>query len=89
MGKVPIIGALFTSNGFKRGQTELVIIVTPVIVSPTTRARAQTPVDGFVPPTDAERILQNRFQGDRRKTNRVKSQSGERRLYGPSGFVFE
>lgn len=89
VGKLPVIGALFSSNGFKRGQTELVIIVTPVIVNPTTRAKAKTPVDGFVPPTDAERILQNRFQGDTRKTNRVKSQSGERRLYGPSGFVFE
>ena len=89
VGKLPIIGALFTSNGFKRGQTELVIIVTPVIVNPTTRAKAKTPIDGFVPPTDAERVLQNRFQGDPRKTNRVKSKTGERRLYGPSGFVFE
>lgn len=89
VGKLPVIGALFSSNGFKRGQTELVIIVTPVIVTPTTRAKAKTPIDSFVPPTDAERVLQNRFQGDPRKTNRVKSKSGERRLYGPSGFVFE
>ena len=40
IGKLPVIGALFSSNGFKRGQTELVIIVTPLIVGPTRAAAA-------------------------------------------------
>ena len=34
-GTIPVLGALFRSNNFQRGQTELVIIVTPVIVGPT------------------------------------------------------
>ena len=37
LGTLPVIGALFKSNSFQRGQTELVIIVTPVIVRPTDR----------------------------------------------------
>ena len=63
LGTVPVLGALFRSNGFKRGQTELVIIVTPVVVNPTTGRGIATPVDSYVPPNDFERILLGRFQG--------------------------
>ena len=58
IGEVPIIGALFKSNDFQRGETELVIIVTPYIVKPTSNPVAlRTPTDGFRPATDLERIL--------------------------------
>ena len=60
---MPVLGALFRSNAFQRGQTELVIIVTPIIVNPTTGKRVATPIDSFVPPNDFERILLGRFQG--------------------------
>ena len=36
---MPVLGALFRSQAFKRGQSELVIIVTPVIVNPTSGRR--------------------------------------------------
>jgi pilus assembly protein CpaC len=29
-GDIPILGTLFRSTGFKRGETELVIVVTPI-----------------------------------------------------------
>lgn len=89
IGTVPVIGALFSSNGFKRGQTELVIIVTPIIVGPTVAAKVRTPVESFAPPNDFERIILNRFQGDPRQVNRVQNRIGQRKLYGSSGFVFE
>jgi pilus assembly protein CpaC len=88
LGTVPVLGALFRSQGFKRGQTELVIIVTPVVVKPTTGRRIATPVDTFVPPNDVERILLGRFQGDPQRAVRVRN-LGSRRLVGQSGFVFE
>lgn len=89
VNNLPVIGALFRSTGFKRGQTELVIIVTPIIVTPNNAARPRTPVDGYVPPNDFERILLGRFQGESPQAAQVRNRIGQRRLYGASGFVFE
>jgi pilus assembly protein CpaC len=88
LGTVPVIGALFRSTSFRRGQTELVILVTPIIVTPTTGRRLSTPVDQYVPPNDVERILLGRFQGNAKQTQ-VQNRLGKRRLNGQSGFVFE
>jgi pilus assembly protein CpaC len=88
LGNVPVVGALFRSSGFRRGQSELVIIVTPVVVKPTTNRGVATPVDRYVPPNDFERIILGRFQGSA-KANQVKNRIGNRRLIGQSGFVFE
>jgi pilus assembly protein CpaC len=87
LGTVPVLGALFRSNGFKRGQTELVIIVTPVLVSPTSGQVLRAPTDNVVLPNDFERILLGRFQGQR--ATQVQNRIGQRRLNGASGFVFE
>jgi pilus assembly protein CpaC len=58
IGEVPVIGALFKSNDFQRGESELVIIVTPYIVQPAPNpSTLRTPVDGFRPATDLDRIL--------------------------------
>jgi pilus assembly protein CpaC len=89
LGAVPVIGALFRSTGFTRGQTELVILVTPVIVGPTNGNRLRAPTDGYVPPNDFERIVLGRFQGDPNAASRVQSRLGSRRLNGANGFVFD
>src|SRR4029077_19705513 len=48
IGEVPVIGALFKSNNFQRGESELVIIVTPYIVQPASNPSSlRTPVDAF------------------------------------------
>ncbi|HET6607549.1 MAG TPA: type II and III secretion system protein family protein [Rhodopila sp.] len=58
LGEVPVLGALFKSNDFQRGESELVIIVTPYIVKPAlTPAAFVAPTDGFKPATDLDRIL--------------------------------
>ena len=56
VGDVPILGALFRSNGFTHDQTELVIVVTPHVVT-ARRAVAALPSDRFTPPSDFERFL--------------------------------
>jgi pilus assembly protein CpaC len=89
LGSIPVIGALFRSNGFQRGQTELVIIVTPVVAKPTTPRRVVTPVDRYVPPNDFERILLGRFKSNDKALDQVQNQIRGRRLYGRSGFVFD
>ena len=61
IGEVPVIGALFKSNDFQRGESELVIIVTPYVVQPASSPTAlRTPIDGFKPATDLDRILLGR-----------------------------
>ena len=89
LGTMPVLGALFRSQAFKRGQSELVIIVTPVIVKPTTGNRIATPVDNFIPPNDFERIVLGRVQGNARVVDQVQNSLGQRRLVGSSGFVFK
>lgn len=55
LGDIPILGQLFRSNLFQHNETELVIIVTPYLVKPSS-TRLAAPTDGFILPHDAERI---------------------------------
>ncbi len=65
LGDVPILGTLFRSSAFRSDQTELVILITPFIVSPVDDgSQFATPLDGLVPATDAERILLGRLSGE-------------------------
>jgi len=56
LGDVPILGALFKSDAYQRQETELVIIVTPYLVEPTSE-KLRTPLSDRVPPTDNDRLL--------------------------------
>ena len=58
LGDVPVLGALFRSNGFRRNETELVIVITPYLVKPVNdAAEIKLPTDGYQAPTDAQRFL--------------------------------
>jgi pilus assembly protein CpaC len=54
LGDVPVLGALLRSSDFQNAQSELVIIVTPHLVQPAPAGSLATPVDNFVPPSDAD-----------------------------------
>ncbi len=49
---IPILGTLFRSRDFQNDESELVVIVTPYIVEPTSRQQLATPADGLAPATD-------------------------------------
>ena len=55
LGDIPVLGRLFASDRFRRNETELVIIVTPYLVRASSGQLA-APTDGFVPPSDGERL---------------------------------
>ncbi len=57
LGDVPILGALFRSNSFRRNETELVIVVTPYLVKPVNANQIALPTDGYKGPTDFERVV--------------------------------
>ncbi|GGZ06306.1 pilus assembly protein CpaC [Novosphingobium colocasiae] len=58
-GDVPILGSLFRSTSYRRGETELVIIVTPYLVKPVNANQIALPTDGFRAPNELQRLLGN------------------------------
>lgn len=62
LGDIPILGALFRSTEYSSGRTELLIIVRPTLVAPTTEMPA-LPTDDIVPPTPTERIFEGLLEG--------------------------
>ncbi len=63
LGDVPILGTLFRSAEFQRKQTELVIIVTPHLVTPTSSDALSLPTDRMRIPTETELFLAGRTEG--------------------------
>ena len=57
LGDLPIIGALFRSNGWRKSETELVIVITPYLVRPVAANQIALPTDGYKAPTDLSRVL--------------------------------
>lgn len=57
LGDVPILGNLFRSRGFRKGETELVIVVTPYLVNPVDAKDIKLPTDGFRSANEFEQLL--------------------------------
>lgn len=64
-GDIPVLGALFKSNGWRRNETELMIIVTPYLVKPVSDSEIKLPTDGIHSANDAERVLLGRVTSDK------------------------
>ncbi|WP_196259944.1 type II and III secretion system protein family protein [Pelagibacterium limicola] len=84
LGNIPILGALFRSRDFVHSQTELVILVTPMIVQPS-YAQPQLPTDTYVLPTEAEAI----FLGRMESLYGVGGGQGGGQFRGSVGFVLD
>lgn len=90
LADIDVIGNLFKSDRFQREESELVIIVTPYVVRPVSRAKLAAPTDGLESPHDAERLI---IGG----THRQKAAAGQPRtvtregesLIGPVGFLLD
>lgn len=70
LGNVPVLGSLFRSTSYRKGETELVIIVTPYLVKPVNTNQIALPTDGFRAASDLERVLLGKMDS---------SKSGEKR----------
>jgi pilus assembly protein CpaC len=86
LGDIPILGTLFKSDAYQRSETELVIIITPFFVEPTS-ARLRTPLTDRVPPTDADRLLLQRYN---HPTPPARITDGRQQYAGPTaGFKLD
>ena len=63
LGSIPGIGALFRSQEFRKGETELLILVTPHLVKPLLPTEIQLPTDNFVEPSDFGWYLSGKLGG--------------------------
>lgn len=84
----PVMGALFRSRDFVNNETELVIIITPYLVRPTSPENIRTPADGFRNPTEAETLFMGRLNSQYRP-NPGARQEDSQSLQGPHGHVIE
>ncbi len=74
---LPVLGALFRSRDFQSNQSELVVIVTPYIVSPVNEKQLTTPIDRLNVATDRQTILFGRL-------NKVYGVAGD----APKGVIY-
>ena len=88
LGDIPILGQLFRSQQFQKGETELVFIVTPYLVKPAETVSAlASPTDGYLPPHDVQAIINGATYRQRLPAaERVRLSPGSRGLVGPVGF---
>ena len=82
---IPILGTLFRSRDYIKNESELVVIVTPYLVKPTSRQQLAIPTDGLAPATD----MKANFLGH---LNRIYGKSEalpDGGLKGDYGFIVE
>lgn len=66
-GDLPILGNLFKSTEFRKGQSELVIVVTPYLVNPVDDKDIKLPTDGYGSPNVFEQLVGNMESNGRSK----------------------
>ncbi|MFV0472707.1 MAG: type II and III secretion system protein family protein [Pikeienuella sp.] len=84
LGDIPVLGTLFRSANFQRSQTELVIIVTPVLVTPVRSDQLELPTDRMRIPNETDLFLLGKLDGDA-PAREVAAQG----LDGAIGYVLE
>jgi pilus assembly protein CpaC len=89
-GDIPILGALFRSQSFKKSETELIVIVTPHLVKPLDLSKQTLPTDQYIEPDDFEYYLMGKLEGKGNRGSSVTatpSQSKEGGLEGDFGHI--
>jgi pilus assembly protein CpaC len=89
LGDVPILGALFRSAEYERQQTELVIIVTAHLVTPTRGEALALPTDRVRPPTERELFLFGRVAASGAPRTGAAAEVARQDFSGPYGYVLD
>ena len=86
LGEVPILGALFRSSEYQRSQSELVIIVTPHLVTPSRGEALALPTDRVKLPSERELFLFGNVAG---KQTGAAGEVARQDFSGSYGYVME
>ncbi len=88
LGDIPILGALFRSAAYERNQSELVIIITPHLVTPVRGEALALPTDRVRPPTESEFFLFGQAAGGNRPRGAA-AEVARQDFSGSYGYVME
>jgi len=88
LGDIPILGALFRSADYQREQSELVIIVTAHLVTPTRGEALALPTDRVRPPSEYEFFLEGRINA-RAPRSGPAAEVARQDFSGPYGYVMD
>ena len=86
LGDVPVLGALFRSADYQRAQSELVIIITPHLVTPVRGEALALPTDRVRLPTDGELFLFGKMAGS---ANTPEGEVARQDFNSAYGYVME
>ena len=89
IGDVPVLGALFRSAEYARRQTELVIIVTPHLVTPTRGEALALPTDRVRPPTEQDLFLFGRVARTDAPSSGGAGEVARQDFIGSYGYVLD
>jgi pilus assembly protein CpaC len=67
LGDIPILGHLFRSQSYQKGETELVILVTPKLAKPIKPSDIKLPTDAIGDPSSAAFFLGGKIEGPPKK----------------------
>ena len=87
LGDLPVLGALFRSTQYQRAQTELVIIITPLLVTPTRGEALILPTDRVQIPTESSLFLNGNLAG--LGSGSAASEVAKQDFSGSYGYVME
>ncbi len=89
IGDIPVLGSLFRSANYQRSQTELVIIITAHLVSPTRGEALALPTDRVKPPSESDLFLFGRVARTNRPQSGPASEVAKQDFSGSYGYVME
>lgn len=91
LGDIPVLGALFRSAEFARNQSELVVIITPHLVTPTRGEALALPTDRVRIPTESELFLFGKTVGEANNTRTTggAAEVARQDFSGSYGYVME
>jgi pilus assembly protein CpaC len=89
IGDIPVLGALFRSADYQRSQTELVIIVTAHLVTPTRGEALALPTDRIKPPTERDLFLFGRTAAGARAPQGAVGEVAKQDFNGSYGYVMD
>lgn len=89
LGDVPVLGALFRSSDYQRSQTELVIIITAHLVTPTRGEALALPTDLVKPPSENALFLYGKVSQTDNPRSRAANEVAKQDFSGSYGYVMD
>lgn len=89
LGDIPVLGALFRSANYERRQSELVVIITAHLVSPTRGDGLVVSTDRIRPPTERDFFLNGKVAREVRTRRTTTGEVARQDFSGSYGYVLE